>query len=217
MDKINSFYKMLKYNAEKYPDKEAIIYDTMAITYQKLFEDSYKKALHLMRFEGSRIAIYGPASYRWIVNMFGTILAGKDVMLVDFFLPQNTRNDILKKVGVDYILSSTNQYILADNEAIIITDAEKDEVDGLIYNEENVKEGNILMLTAVPQECDKAVVLTVSNILNTVSAVNECCMCAPEDKVLAQIALHHIFGYIYSLIWPIHNGACVCIGRGLRR
>ena len=69
---------MLKYNAEKYPDKEAIIYDTMAITYQKLFEDSYKKALHLMRFEGSRIAIYGPASYRWIVNMFGTILAGKD-------------------------------------------------------------------------------------------------------------------------------------------
>ena len=62
-------------------------------------------------------------------------------------------------MGVDYILSSTNQYILADNEAIIITDAEKDEVDGLIYNEENVKEGNILMLTAVPQECDKAVVL----------------------------------------------------------
>ena len=34
-------------------------------------------------------------------------------------------------------------------------------MDGLIYNEENVKEGNILMLTAVPQECDKAVVLTV--------------------------------------------------------
>ena len=32
MDKINSFYKMLKYNAEKYPDKEAIIYDTMTVT-----------------------------------------------------------------------------------------------------------------------------------------------------------------------------------------
>ena len=73
MDKINSFYKMLKYNAEKYPDKEAIIYDTMTVTYQKLFEDSYKKALHLMRFEGSRIAIYGPASYRWIVNMLSLI------------------------------------------------------------------------------------------------------------------------------------------------
>ena len=79
--------------------KEAIIYDTDDGYLSEAFEDSYKKALHLMRFEGSRIAIYGPASYRWIVNMFGTILAGKDVVLVDFFLPQNTRNDILKKVG----------------------------------------------------------------------------------------------------------------------
>lgn len=32
--------------------------------------------------------------------MFGIILAGKDVMLVDFFLPQNTRNDILKRSGL---------------------------------------------------------------------------------------------------------------------
>ena len=27
MEKLNSFYKMLKNNAEKYPNKEAIIYD----------------------------------------------------------------------------------------------------------------------------------------------------------------------------------------------
>ena len=216
MEKLNSFYKMLKDNAEKYPDKEAIVYDTMTITYSKLFEDVCRKALHLMRFEGSRIALYGPASYRWIVNMFGTILAGKDVMLVDFFLPQNTRNAILEKVGVDYVLTSTNQYILANSDAIMIPDAEKDDVDGLVYEADSVNEGNILMLTAVPQECDKAVVLTVANILNTVNELNEYCICEPDDKVLAQIALHHIFGYIYSLIWPIHNGACVCIGRGLR-
>lgn len=216
MEKLNSFYKMLKDNAEKYPDKEAIVYDTMTITYSKLFEDVCRKALHLMRFEGSRIALYGPASYRWIVNMFGTILAGKDVMLVDFFLPQNTRNAILEKVGVDYVLTSTNQYILANSDAIMIPDAEKDDVDGLVYEADSVNEGNILMLTAVPQECDKAVVLTVANILNTVNALNEYCICEPDDKVLAQIALHHIFGYIYSLILPLHNGACVCIGRGLR-
>ena len=170
MEKLNSFYKMLKDNAEKYPDKEAIVYDTMTITYSKLFEDVCRKALHLMRFEGSRIALYGPASYRWIVNMFGTILAGKDVMLVDFFLPQNTRNAILEKVGVDYVLTSTNQYILANSDAIMIPGAEKDDVDDLVYEADSVNEGNILMLTAVPQECDKAVVLTVANILNTVNA-----------------------------------------------
>lgn len=216
MEKLNSFYKMLKDNADKYPDKEAIVYDTMSITYSKLFEDACKKALHLMKFPGNRIALYGPASYRWIVNMFGTVLAGKDILLVDFFLPQNTRSSILKKVGVDYVLTSTNQYIMADSDAIMLPDAEKDDVTGLVYTAEDVKEGNILMLTAVPQECDKAVVLTTENILNTVDELNEYCICEEDDKVLTQIALHHIFGYIYSLIWPLHNGACVCVGRGLR-
>lgn len=114
------------------------------------------------------------------------------------------------------MLTSTNQYILANSDAIMIPDAEKDDVDGLVYEADSVNEGNILMLTAVPQECDKAVVLTVANILNTVNELNEYCICEPDDKVLAQIALHHIFGYIYSLILPLHNGACVCIGRGLR-
>ena len=37
MEKLNSFYKMLKNNAEKYPNKEAIIYDNMTISYSKLF------------------------------------------------------------------------------------------------------------------------------------------------------------------------------------
>lgn len=148
--------------------------------------------------------------------MFGTILAGKDILLVDFFLPQNTRSSILKKVGVDYVLTSTNQYIMADSDAIMLPDAEKDDVTGLVYAAEDVKEGNILMLTAVPQECDKAVVLTTENILNTVDELNEYCICEEDDKVLTQIALHQIFGYIYSLIWPLHNGACVCVGRGLR-
>lgn len=99
MEKLNSFYKMLKDNAEKYPDKEAIVYDTMTITYSKLFEDVCRKALHLMRFEGSRIALYGPASYRWIVNMFGTILAGKDVMLVDFSFHRTQEMLFLKRLA----------------------------------------------------------------------------------------------------------------------
>ena len=47
MEKLNSFYKMLKNNAEKYPNKEAIIYDTMTISYSKLFEDVCKKAQQL--------------------------------------------------------------------------------------------------------------------------------------------------------------------------
>ena len=107
----NTFYNMLKSNAESQPDAVAVVYDTMKVTYAKLFDDVTKKALHFQKFEGKRIAIFGPASYRWIVNMFGTIVAGKELALVDFFLPHDSRVDLLKKTEVNYTLTSTNQYI----------------------------------------------------------------------------------------------------------
>lgn len=215
MDKITSFYQLLEENAKSHPDKTAVLYDTFAASYRDLFKDACHKAIHLQRFPGKRIAIYGPASYRWIVNMLGIILAGKDAVLVDFFLPQDMRKRLLKKIGIDYILSSTNQYILADEEAIIIANADKDEVEGLTY-QKRTAEGNILMFTATPDESDKAVVLTPANLLNTVNAISSHCPCDENDKVLSQIPLHHIFGLAYSLLWPLTCGACVCVGRGLR-
>ena len=210
-----SFYEFLKENAERYSDNTAILYDTFAVSYKKLFEDAVNKSIHLSHFEGKRIAIYGPSSYRWIVNMFGCILAGKDIVLVDFFMPHDERVKLLDKVGVDYILCSTNQYILSDSDASIIENADKDDVAGLEYDT-STKEGNVLMFTATADECDKAVVLNVQDILNTVSHINRHCECRESDRLLAQIAFHRIFGYIYTLIWPLSCGACVCVGRGLR-
>lgn len=215
MQNNTTFYEILRENAVKYVDRTAILYDTFAVTYEKLFDDAVKKAMHLQRFEGKRIAIYGPSSYRWIVNMFGTIMAGKDAILVDFFLPKDVRKTLLNKVGADYILCSTNQYILSDSDAIIIEHAENDDVDGLEYNT-HTKEGNMLFFTATDTESDNAVVLTVDNIMNTVRGLSRFCKCDENDKVLSQINLDHVFGFIYTLIWPLASGACVCVGRGLR-
>ena len=105
MHKITSFYKLLTDNAEKYKDKTAILYDTYDVSYSQFMEDAIKKALHLKQYEGKRIALCGPASYRWIVNLFGIVMAGKDAILVDFFLPHNERSRMLKNIKTDYILS----------------------------------------------------------------------------------------------------------------
>lgn len=134
MAQYKSFYKLLESLADKYNDKAAVLYDTFEVSYRKLFDDSVKKALHLQHFDGNRIAIYGPASYRWIVNLFGTVLAGKDAALVDFFIPHDIRFKMIEKIDADYVLCSTNQYILSDANGIIINGAENDNVDGLTYN-----------------------------------------------------------------------------------
>ena len=95
MQDTNSIYGLLKEGAEKYAGKTAVLYDTFAGSYEKLFRDVTNKAIHLQHFEGKRVALYGPSSYRWIVNLFGIILAGKDVVLVDSFLPHKERESLL--------------------------------------------------------------------------------------------------------------------------
>ena len=47
----NTFYNMLKSNAESQPDAVAVVYDTMKVTYAKLFDDVTKKALHFQKLE----------------------------------------------------------------------------------------------------------------------------------------------------------------------
>lgn len=215
MNKDCFIYNFLEEAARKWPDKRAIIYDTFEVTYKQLLDDVVHKAIHLQRFQGQRVAIYGPSSYRWIVNMLGTIVSGKDVVLVDFFLPSQVRKDLLGKASVEFILTSTNQYILADADARIIKNAEKDNVDGLKLNQKD-GEGNILMFTATGGEYDKAAVLTSENLVAAANAVNSKLTCGVNDTVLTPISMHRIFAVLYGLMWPLSNGACIAVGRGLR-
>ena len=96
MQDTNSIYGLLKESAEKYAGKTAVLYDTFAGSYEKLFRDVTNKAIHLQHFEGKRVALCGPSSYRWIVNLFGIILAGKDVVLVGSFRPHKERASLLE-------------------------------------------------------------------------------------------------------------------------
>ncbi len=211
----NLFYDFLKEISDTYKDRTAILYDTMEVSFEKLFEDAVKKAIHLMRYDGKSIALYGPLSYRTLVNLFGVLLAGKNAVIIDFFLPPEVRFKLLDKVGVEHILCSTNQYVLSDSKAKVIEGAEKDDVTGLNYNKPE-HEGCIVTFTATADQCDRPIVIGNENIFAAVDAIRNNFNCGEDDKVLAMSGIHNSFGLIYSLFWPLKSGACVCIGRGLK-
>ena len=210
---MNSFYNMLSDIAGKYSDNTAVLYDTFAVTYDTLFEDAKKKALQLSGLPGKRIALYGPSSYRWLVNFLGIILAGKDAVLVNFFLPKREKEKRISSVGCDYTLTSTNQYMISDLEETIIEKGH-DAVQGEYVPDG--AEGDVIIFTAHADKEFIPVVLTSANIMNTVNELGSYCGCDSTDRVLAQTPTHNIFGLVYSLLWPMNSGACVCIGRGIR-
>ena len=118
------------------------------------------------------------------------------------------------KYAQEYMLVKYKPLVMACSKSCFISGAEKDDVEGE-YNPQT-PEGNVLVFTATDKESDKAVVLTTQNLMYTVNAMNHHCYCSEHDRVLAQTMLFHIFGLVYSLLWPLANGACVCVGRGLR-
>lgn len=213
----NTFYSLLKKSAEAYPDSTAILYDTYAITYAGLFSDCCKKAIYFKQFDKKRIALIGPASYRWIVNFFGAIMAGKDVVLLDSFLARAERHILLDKIKPDYILSYTMQYILADSQGLTIRNVSHDEenCDASDFDA-SVSEGNILFFTSGTSELAKAVVLTSDNLNFSTSLVSSRISCSSSDRVLSVLPPNHVFGLIYSILWPLSCGACVCISRGIK-
>lgn len=212
----NTFYRLLKENAGAHPDNTAILYDTHAITYSALFNDVCKKALYFSQFDKKRIALIGPASYRWVVNFFGAIIAGKDVVLLDSFLADAERRILLDKVRPDYILSSAMQYIIADSDFKIIRNTHDDENCSIPADEPSIPEGNIIFFTSGTSALAKAVVLTSDNLNFSTSLVSSVISCGSSDKVLSVLPLNHVFGLVYSLLWPLSCGACVCISRGIR-
>ena len=58
MQDTNSIYGLLKESAEKYAGKTAVLYDTFAGSYEKLFRDVTNKAIHLQHFEDKVLAFF---------------------------------------------------------------------------------------------------------------------------------------------------------------
>ena len=76
MSECTTFYRMLKDNADKWGNKEAVLYDTISVTYKGLFDDVVKKAIHLKRFEGREIAIYDlHHTGGWLISLEQFLLA----------------------------------------------------------------------------------------------------------------------------------------------
>ncbi len=77
-------------------------------------------------------------------------------------------------------------------------------------------EGNLLFFTSGTTGASKAVVLTSKSLCASAWNGNDKLTCRPDDNLLALLPLSHVFGFVCSMMWPLSQGACVSVGRGMR-
>ena len=75
-------------------------------------------------------------------------------------------------------------------------------------------QSSVSMFTSGTTGKPKAVVLSQKSIAYSLWSGQTMLSCTPDDIILAEIPISHIYGFVASLMWGLTYGAAVAIGRG---
>lgn len=207
--KFTSFVQLLHSGATNYPDNVALLYDeggtAVKKTYAQLYADVKDRVRALESMKETCVGILEAPSEKWIVDMFACVIAGKQTVLLDAMSDAATLQKCVLATDVETIL--TDNLTAPYATALTFCPHTLNRTDG---------EGDILFFTSGTTESSKAVVLTSKSLCASAWNGQERCPCNENDNLLCILPLTHVFGFVCSMLWPLSQGACVSLTRGLR-
>ena len=207
--KFTSFEEMLTRNLHDYADKPAFRYEKdgscVTVTHAEFFADVTNRKKYFLDLPLGAVGLYRAYTYEWIRDIFASVLAGRQTVLID----PSVEGALLQKIA-----------LYADIANFVTDDTTADEVAALQLSPVRVPtaqgEGYLLFFTSGTTGASKAVVLTSKSLCASAWNGNDKLTCRPDDNLLALLPLSHVFGFVCSMMWPLSQGACVSVGRGMR-
>lgn len=198
----DSFLELLSRQAAMRPEAPALRYDEAGIcSYQALLAAARASA-ELWRQRGkSCVGILCDGSFDCVVNVFGAALAGLQVVLLDGNLPEEQLPELIRATDIDVLWGED---LLEEDMSPYLTHGVLDGV------------GKLLFFTSGTTSASKAVVLTQASLCASAWNGSALLPLSPADTLLCVLPLNHVFGFVCGLLWGLHCGACVALGRGPR-
>lgn len=209
--KFKSFHDMLKTNAKQFENSAAFIFDVNGVKREVSYKSFYSACMRKKRFflkrECSCVGILSATSYSQLVNLFGAVMAGKQTVLLEPSLKDETLQLLISYTDVDYLFCEKpeSRSFKLKNAPAVDNPAAADN-----------GEGKILFFTSGTTSLSKAVVLTSKSLCASAWNGQQKLVCAPDDNVISLLPLTHVFGFVCSMLWPLAHGASVSLGRGMR-
>lgn len=207
--RFSSFENMLSYNAEKRADNTAFRFDEAgeirSVTFSQFYKDVHARKNEIKSLPQGAVGIYRYGTYGWMKDMFASVLAGRQTVLID----PSVDGELLQKV-----------VIYSDVSVLLTDEATEDEASSVKLSTAAIPaadgEGDILFFTSGTTGASKAVVLTSASLCSSAWNGNDKLPCLPTDNLLAVLPFCHVFGFVCSMMWPMSQGACISLGRGFR-
>lgn len=208
--KFRSFEEMLRRNATEYPEKPAFVFagadgEKITRTHAEFLGDVLVRKDEIAALTDGAVAIYRLGTYFWVRDMFASVLAGRQTVLIDPSVEGALLQKVVMYADVAHIL--TDDFTSEEAESVTLSPAALPTADG---------EGDLLFFTSGTTGASKAVVLTSRNMCASAWNGNDKLVCRPDDNLLAMLPFSHVFGFVCSMMWPLSQGACVSLSRGMR-
>lgn len=240
--KYTTFEELIRGSAEEFGDQPAIQYNVhnerAQVTYRQAADAVQAKVNIFRGMDFECLGICETGSPSWMLNVFASAIAGKRTVLLNSQQKTEYLIKDIRKCGVDYLLCSGRpdaeklRYEADQNRAAHRARKEAAVPGGFAQKADDRAQlqaaqeekaarkeiedgGKLLVFTSGTTEGNRAAVLSQEALLRSAWNGGQMLHCGPGDIILNLLPLHHIFGFVTALLWPVEYGACVAIGRGI--
>jgi long-chain acyl-CoA synthetase len=207
-------FESLFSNAAKEPDHLAVIDDHGKYTYQQVAAMAAGLGMYLsFRTEKPRVGLLLPPGIGFVASFYGTLLAGKTAVPINYLLGDREIGHIIKDSDIDTVLTVPFFIPRLKDMPLNIIDLmqlpkEPPKIEPTFPNP-SPDDVAVLLYTSGTSGLPKGVLLTYGNLQSDVDASIEYASLQHKHTFLGIIPLFHTFGLTAMLIAPIQLGSTV--------
>ena len=202
-------------HADRQPQEVAITDDSGRYTYQQLAAMAAGLGLYLSMQTGKpRVGLLLPASAGFVASFYGTLLAGKTVVPLNFLLGDKEIAHIIKDSDIDTVVTIpqlAGRLKEARLNVIDLTQLPKVPPAAITPRFPTVTADDVavLLYTSGTSGLPKGVMLTYGNIQSDTDLAISYVRFQSQHKFLGVIPLFHSFGILAMMVAPIQLGATI--------
>jgi len=202
-------------NAQKNPNDIAVIDEKGQYTYQYLANAAAGLGMYLsFQTQKKSVGLLLPPSAGFVASFYGTLLAGKSVVPINYLLGDREIAHVIKDSGIDTVITIPQlapRLANSDLKVIDLTALPQTPPMAITprFPSPQPDDMAVLLYTSGTSGLPKGVILTYRNLQSDVDAAVEHAALRHEHKFLGVIPLFHAFGLTGCMLGPIQLGAMV--------
>jgi long-chain acyl-CoA synthetase len=202
-------------HAMQQPQQIAVIDDRGRYTYQQLAGMAAGLGMYLSaQTRQPHVGLLLPAGSGFVASFYGTLLAGKSIVPINYLLGDKEIAHVIADSGVDTVVTIPQLAGRLTNARLNVIDltqlpATPPTAIAPKLPEKGADDLAVLMYTSGTSGLPKGVMLTYGNLQSDVDACIEAAALKHQHKFLGVIPLFHAFGMTAMMIAPIQLGATV--------